>query len=67
MGNGFLLLCLGNVVFYGSLIIQRRKIEKLEEEYKKSNDNIKFFKRNRIILWSEFYVIIFVIIGLLVK
>ncbi|MBP0723564.1 hypothetical protein J5Y03_00010 [Bacillus sp. RG28] len=67
MGNAFLVLCLGNVVFYGSLIIQRRKIEKLEEEYVKSNDIKKFFKRNRYILWTVFYIIIIVIIGLLVK
>ena len=67
MGNAFLVLYLGNVVFYGSLIIQRRKIEKLEEEYEKSNETIKFFKRNRYILWTVFYVIIFIIIGLLVE
>jgi hypothetical protein len=66
-GNAFLLLCLGNVVFFVSLIIQRQKIEKLEEDYEKSNEIIKFFKRYRFILWTVVYLIIFLSIGLLVK
>ncbi|MEH7459725.1 hypothetical protein V7183_21670 [Bacillus sp. JJ1127] len=67
LGNAFLILCLGNTVYFTTLVVQKRKVDKFEEETTKGNEFSQFIKRNKHIILGALFVIILVIIGLLTK
>ncbi|WP_028403224.1 hypothetical protein [Ectobacillus panaciterrae] len=67
LGNAFLIMCIGNVVYFASLIIQKRKIDRLEEEIIEGNKIVKFIKRNKYLILGALFIAVLVIIGLIIK
>ncbi|WP_410993609.1 hypothetical protein [Bacillus cereus] len=66
LGNAFLILSVGNAVYFLTLVIQKRKIERFEETAN-SDTKIKFVKRNKhFIMWAVILIVI-IVIGLLTK
>ncbi|EEM92227.1 MULTISPECIES: hypothetical protein [Bacillus cereus group] len=66
LGNAFLILSIGNAVYFWTLVVQKRKIERFEET-DDSNTTIKFVKRNKhFIIWAVILIVI-TVIGLLTK
>ncbi|HFK1710905.1 MULTISPECIES: hypothetical protein [unclassified Bacillus (in: firmicutes)] len=66
LGNAFLILSIGNAVYFWTLVVQKRKIERFEET-DDSDTTIKFVKRNKhFIIWAVILIVI-TVIGLLTK
>ncbi|PEQ54987.1 hypothetical protein [Bacillus cereus] len=66
LGNAFLILSIGNAVYFFTLVIQKRKIERFEETTD-SDTTIRFVKRNKhFIMWAIILIVI-IVIGLLTK
>ncbi|MED1436333.1 hypothetical protein [Bacillus mycoides] len=66
LGNAFLILSIGNAVYFFTLVVQKRKIERFEETTD-SDTTIKFVKRNKhFIMWAVILIVI-TVIGLLTK
>jgi len=66
LGDAFLILSAGSAVFFGTLVIQKRKIERFEETTD-SNTALGFVKRNKhFIMWAIILIAI-TVIGLLTK
>ncbi|PHD54547.1 hypothetical protein COF61_31290 [Bacillus toyonensis] len=66
LGNAFLILLIGNAVYFWTLVVQKRKIERFEETTD-SDTKIKFVKRNKhFIMWAVILIVI-TVIGLLTK
>jgi hypothetical protein len=66
LGNAFLILSVGNAVYFFTLVIQKRKIERFEETTD-SDTTIRFVKRNKhFIMWAVILIVI-TVIGLITK
>ncbi|MGF2800157.1 hypothetical protein [Bacillus thuringiensis] len=66
LGNAFLILSVGNAVYFLTLVVQKRKIEQFEETTD-SDTTIRFIKRNKhFIMWAVILIVI-TVIGLLTK
>ncbi|MHA2890679.1 hypothetical protein [Bacillus cereus] len=61
LGNAFLILSIGNAVYFFTLVVQKRKIESFEETTD-SDTTIKFVKRNKhFIIWTIILIVVTVI------
>lgn len=61
-----MILSIGNAVYFWTLVVQKRKIERFEET-DDSDTTIKFVKRNKhFIIWVVILIVI-TVIGLLTK
>ncbi|WP_130068047.1 hypothetical protein [Bacillus albus] len=66
LGNAFLILSIGNAVYFFTLVIQKRKIERFEETTD-TDTTIRFIKRNKhFIMWAIILIVI-IVIGLFTK
>ncbi|KXY40499.1 MULTISPECIES: hypothetical protein [Bacillus] len=66
LGNAFLILSIGNAVYFLTLVVQKRKIERFEET-DDSDTTKKFVKRNmHFIMWVVILIVI-IVIGLFTK
>ncbi|MDF9507952.1 hypothetical protein P5808_29755 [Bacillus cereus] len=67
LGNEFLILGLGNAVYFTTLVVQNRKVNRFDEESIEGNKLRQFIKRNKNILLGVLLIIILVIIDSLIK
>lgn len=63
LSNEFLILSLGNAVYFITLIVQKRKVDRFNEETTEGDKLRQFIKRNNIIILGALLVIIDLLIG----